>query len=134
MATLRHSSAPSLQRASNGRLENESWGYRVTHDPKFEEQFQDDRRGLEDAMKYLQQLTADNPSRQDLFFELTPGISPHVTSLEESMQKAVPSYIQKLVDLQNFQETVHHFGLYWLVVNHAALPAAFTAKTPRRSL
>jgi hypothetical protein len=39
---------------------------------------------------------------------------------------------QKPVDLQKFQETVHRFGLYRLVVNHPASPVAFTVKTPRR--
>jgi CHASE3 domain sensor protein len=113
-------------------LENDSWGYRLTHDPKFEQQFQNDRRGLDDARKHLQQLTAENPSQQDLLVELTAGISTYVTSLEESMQKAALSYLQKLVDFQEFQETVSHFGLYWFAVNHAAPPAAFIVKLPRR--
>ncbi len=40
--------------------------------------------------------------------------------------------VQKSVDVQKFQETVHHFGLYRLAVNHAAPPAAFIVKTRRR--
>jgi hypothetical protein len=51
--------------------------------------------------------------------------------LLESYQFGVNRYIQKPVDLQKFQETVHHVGLYWLLVNHAAVPAAFTVKNPR---
>lgn len=47
-------------------------------------------------------------------------------------QLGVNSYIQKPVDLQEFQEMLHHFGLYWIAVNRAAPPAAFTAKNPRR--
>src|ERR1700674_5252998 len=56
-------------------LENEVLGYRETHDPGFQGQFQGDRRGLDDAMKHLQQLTTDNPSQQRLLAELTPAIS-----------------------------------------------------------
>jgi hypothetical protein len=50
----------------------------------------------------------------------------------ECYQLGVNSYIRKPGDPQEFQEMVHHFGLYWLVVNHAAPPAAFTVKNPRR--
>jgi CHASE3 domain sensor protein len=112
-------------RLERARLENDSWGYRVT-------QFQNDRWGPDDATKHLQQLMADNPSQQDLLVELAACSSTHVTSLEESMQKAAPNYIQKLIDLQKFQETVRHFGLYRLAVNHATPSVAFTVKPPRR--
>jgi hypothetical protein len=44
----------------------------------------------------------------------------------------VNSYIRNPFDLQEFQEIVRHFGLYWLVVNHAAPPAVFTMKNSRR--
>jgi signal transduction histidine kinase len=69
-------------------LENKVWGYRETHDPGFQGQFQGDRRGLDDAMKHLQQLTADNPSQQRLLAELTPAISVYESLLEESMQRS----------------------------------------------
>jgi PAS domain S-box-containing protein len=74
-------------RLNRAWLKNELWGYRETRDPGFQRQFQDDRRRLDDAMKHLQQLTADNPSQQSLLAELTPAISIYETSLEESMQK-----------------------------------------------
>jgi hypothetical protein len=50
----------------------------------------------------------------------------------ERYQLGVNGYIRKHSDLQEFQEMAHHFGLYWLVVNRAAPPAAFTVKNPRR--
>jgi two-component system response regulator len=52
--------------------------------------------------------------------------------LVECYQLGVNSYIQKPVDLQKFQETVRHFGLYWLVVNHPAPAAAFSVEDSRR--
>jgi two-component system response regulator len=52
--------------------------------------------------------------------------------LIECYQLGVNSYIQKPVDLQKFQETVRYFGLYWLVVNHPAPAAAFSAKDSGR--
>jgi CheY-like chemotaxis protein len=52
--------------------------------------------------------------------------------LVECYQLGANSYIQKPVDLKKFQEIVEHFGMYWLVVNHPAPPAAFTMKNPRR--
>jgi signal transduction histidine kinase len=72
-------------------LENEVWGYRETHDPGFQLQFEVHRRRLDDAMKHLQQLTADNPSQQSLLAELTPAIFIYESLLEESMQRSVPA-------------------------------------------
>jgi hypothetical protein len=50
----------------------------------------------------------------------------------ERYQLGADSYVRESVHLQEFQEMVHHFGLYWLAVNRAAPPAAFTVKNPRR--
>lgn len=45
--------------------------------------------------------------------------------LLECYHCGVNSYIQKPVDLSKFQEAVKQFGIYWLVVNHAAPETAF---------
>jgi hypothetical protein len=50
----------------------------------------------------------------------------------ECYQLGVNSCIRERVGLQEFQEMVYHFDLYWLAVNHAAPPAVFTVKNPRR--
>jgi len=48
--------------------------------------------------------------------------------LVECYRRGVNSYIQKPVDLSNFQETVKQFGIYWLFVNHAVPEAAHHAE------
>lgn len=48
--------------------------------------------------------------------------------LVECYRRGVNSYIQKPVDLSNFQETVKQFGIYWLIVNHAVPEAAHRAE------
>lgn len=68
------------------------------------------------ALRFRRRLTSSNQERD----------------VVERHQLGVNSYIRKPVDLQEFQEMVHHFGLYWLVVNHVAPPAALTVKNPRR--
>jgi two-component system, response regulator len=45
--------------------------------------------------------------------------------LLECYRGGVNSYIQKPLDLSKFQEAVKQFGVYWLVVNHAAPESAF---------
>ena len=76
-----------LNRAS---LKNELWGYRATHHPGFQGQFQEDRRRLDDGMKLLQKLTADNPSQQRHLAELTTAISNYEVVLENAMQRTSP--------------------------------------------
>jgi DNA-binding NarL/FixJ family response regulator len=68
------------------------------------------------ALRFRRRLTSSNQER----------------AVVERYQFGVNSYIRKPLDLQEFQEIVRHFGLYRLVVNHAASPAAFTVKNPRR--
>jgi CheY-like chemotaxis protein len=46
--------------------------------------------------------------------------------LVESYLLGVNSYIQKPVDFAQFQETIRHFGLYWLVINQPPPSSAFT--------
>jgi hypothetical protein len=46
----------------------------------------------------------------------------------DSYKLGVNSYIQKPVDFNQFRETVKQLGLYWLVVNQAPPPAAFSKK------
>jgi PAS domain S-box-containing protein len=75
-------------RLNRAWLKNEVWGYRETHDSGFRQRFQEDRRRLDDAMKKLRQLTADNPSQQGLLAVLIPAISIYETLLEDSMQKS----------------------------------------------
>ncbi len=43
----------------------------------------------------------------------------------ECYQRGANSYIQKPIDLSKFQEAVKQFGVYWLVVNHAAPDSVF---------
>ena len=78
----------------------------------------------------LRAIKADERTRSIPVVVLTS--SNQDRDLVECYQSGVNSYIQKPVDLQKFQETVRHFGLYWLVVNHAAPSAAFSTKNPRR--
>lgn len=51
--------------------------------------------------------------------------SNHEQDLIECYRHGVNSYIQKPVDLTEFQEAVRQFGIYWLVVNHAVPESAF---------
>ncbi|MFI5058248.1 MAG: ATP-binding protein [Candidatus Acidiferrales bacterium] len=76
------------ERLNRAWLKNEVWGYRETHDPGFRQRFQEDRRRLDEAMKHLQQLTADNPLQQGLLAELTLAISSYELLLENSMQRS----------------------------------------------
>ena len=45
--------------------------------------------------------------------------------LVQSYQLGVNSYIQKPVDFDRFRDVVRQLGLYWLIVNEPAPPAAF---------
>lgn len=73
----------------------------------------------------LRAIKADERTRSIPVVVLTS--SNQERDLVECYQFGVNSYIQKPVDLQKFQETVRHFGLYWLVINHAPPAAAFGA-------
>jgi two-component system, response regulator len=79
----------------------------------------------------LRAIKADERTRAIPVVVLTS--SNQDRDLIECYKLGVNSYIQKPVDLQKFQETVQHFGLYWLVVNHPAPAAAFTVNDPRRN-
>lgn len=79
----------------------------------------------------LRAIKADERTRSIPVIVLTS--SNHEADLIECYKFGVNSYIQKPVDLQKFQETVHHLGLYWLLVNHTPPPSAFAGKTSGES-
>ena len=53
--------------------------------------------------------------------------SSEESDMIQSYQLGVNAYIQKPVDFDRFREVVEQLGLFWLLVNRSAPPAAFTA-------
>ncbi len=46
----------------------------------------------------------------------------------EGYRLGVNSYIQKPIDFEQFQRTIHDLGYYWLVVNRSVPPETFPAQ------
>lgn len=68
-----------------------------------------------DGIEVLRQTKADPRTRMIPIVILTS--STQDKDIVESYQLGVNSYMQKPVDFQQFTETVHQLGLYWLVYN-----------------
>ena len=68
-----------------------------------------------DGIEVLRQTKADPRTRMIPIVILTS--STQDKDIVESYQLGVNSYMQKPVDFQQFTESVHQLGLYWLVYN-----------------
>jgi CheY-like chemotaxis protein len=76
-----------------------------------------------DGHEVLRAIKGDPRTRAIPVIVLTS--SKDERDLVESYQLGVNSYIQKPVDFAQFQETIRHFGLYWLVINQPPPSSAF---------
>jgi two-component system, response regulator len=79
-----------------------------------------------DGMEVLQAVKGDPRTRAIPVAILTS--SKEERDLVRGYQNGVNSYIQKPVDFTEFREIVRQLGLYWLLVNAAPPPGAFSAK------
>jgi CheY-like chemotaxis protein len=75
-----------------------------------------------DGLQVLQQLRATEETRLLPVVMLTS--SDEQEDILKSYRLGVNSYVRKPVDFAKFSETVGQLGLYWMLVNRAALPAA----------
>lgn len=68
-----------------------------------------------DGIEVLRQTKADPRTKMIPIVILTS--STQDKDIVESYQLGVNSYMQKPIDFQQFTESVHQLGLYWLVYN-----------------
>ncbi len=78
-----------------------------------------------DGLEVLAQVKADPRTRAIPVVILTA--SKEEKDLVNGYQTGVNAYIQKPVDFEQFRNIVKQLGLFWLVVNQPAPPAAFRA-------
>lgn len=68
------------------------------------------------GMEFLRHLRRQGP------FPLIPVVvltsSNEFSDLHECYRIGANSYVRKPVDYETFLATVHHLGLYWLLINH----------------
>jgi two-component system response regulator len=76
-----------------------------------------------DGLDVLRAIKADARTRSIPVVVMTA--SREEQDLVQSYQLGVNSYIQKPVDFDRFRDVVRQLGLYWLIVNEPAPPAAF---------
>lgn len=79
-----------------------------------------------DGIEVLRQIKGDARTRPIPVIVLTS--SKEERDMVQSYQLGVNSYVQKPVDFDQFRETVKQLGLYWLLVNQAPPPNAFTGQ------
>jgi len=79
-----------------------------------------------DGIEVLRQLKNDNRTRAIPVVVLTA--SREEKDMVHSYQLGVNAYIQKPVDFEQFRDVVKQLGLFWLVVNQAPPPSAFSSK------
>lgn len=77
-----------------------------------------------DGLDVLRAVKADPRTRAIPVVVMTA--SREEQDLVASYQLGVNSYIQKPVDFDKFRDVVRQLGLYWLIVNEPAPPAAFS--------
>ncbi len=77
-----------------------------------------------DGLEVLRTLKTDPRTRSIPVVIMTS--SREEEDLVGSYQRGANSYIQKPVDFDKFREIVRQLGLYWLLVNEPAPPAAFS--------
>ena len=76
-----------------------------------------------DGLQVLRRLKQDPRTHAIPVIVLTT--SKEERDMLSSYEFGVNSYIQKPVNFSDFQEVVRQFGMYWLLVNAKAPPAAF---------
>jgi two-component system, response regulator len=76
-----------------------------------------------DGLDVLRAIKGDARTRSIPVVVMTA--SREEQDLVQSYQLGVNSYIQKPVDFDRFRDVVRQLGLYWLIVNEPAPPAAF---------
>lgn len=76
-----------------------------------------------DGLDVLRAIKTDARTRSIPVVVMTA--SREEQDLVQSYQLGVNSYIQKPVDFDRFRDVVRQLGLYWLIVNEPAPPAAF---------
>jgi two-component system, response regulator len=79
-----------------------------------------------DGLEVLRAVKSDARTRAIPIVILTS--SKEERDLARGYQNGVNSYIQKPVDFNEFREMVRQLGLYWLLVNAAPPPSAFSEK------
>jgi len=77
-----------------------------------------------DGLEVLRAVKADPRTKAIPIVIMTA--SREEQDVVSSYQLGVNSYIQKPVDFDKFREVVRQLGLYWLLVNEPAPPAAFS--------
>jgi two-component system, response regulator len=77
-----------------------------------------------DGLEVLRLLKSDPRTRSIPIVVMTA--SREEQDMVNSYQLGVNSYIQKPVDFDKFRAMVRQLGLYWLLVNEPAPPAAFS--------
>jgi signal transduction histidine kinase len=75
-------------RLERARLSNYVWMYRSTHDSGLKDRFHSDARSVQNDLRQLRELTADNPTQQKLLAELTPLLSTQLLQLERALEPA----------------------------------------------
>lgn len=70
-----------------------------------------------DGLELLQRVRADPKLKRLPIVILTS--SKEEVDLVRSYELGANSYIQKPVEFEEFNEAVHHLGLYWLLLNEA---------------
>lgn len=78
-----------------------------------------------DGLEILKQIKSDARTKAIPVVVLTS--SREEADLAKSYHLGVNSYIQKPVDWEQFRKIVKETGLYWLVVNQAPPPVAFSS-------
>ena len=79
-----------------------------------------------DGIEVLRQLKNDHRTKAIPVVILTS--SREEKDMIHSYQLGVNAYIQKPVDFEQFRHVVKQLGLFWLVVNQAPPPSAFSGK------
>ena len=79
-----------------------------------------------DGIEVLRQLKNDPRTKAIPVVILTS--SREEKDMVHSYQLGVNAYIQKPVDFEQFRNVVKQLGLFWLVVNQAPPPSAFSSK------
>jgi CheY-like chemotaxis protein len=74
------------------------------------------------GLDVLRRIRADSRTRRMPVVILTS--SNEEQDLAAGYDLGINSYIRKPVDFNQFAHSVEQLGLYWLVLNHAAPPAA----------
>jgi two-component system, response regulator len=78
-----------------------------------------------DGMEVLRAIRADERTKAIRVVVLTS--SKQQNDLITGYNLGVSAYVQKPVDFEGFSEAVRQIGMFWLLINQALPPGAFTA-------